>query len=283
MYDKELLDSIKINEKYFIELIQERLGIVVHIHQTKELCDAVAEACINLNCNPHEYLEKIKTCTTDSPLLEFLVTSITIGETSFFRDKRQMKLLQNTLLPRLIRAKQESGDLSIRIWSAGCSTGEEIYTIAMMLISLIPAISAWNLNLLGTDINRTSLNKAKAGIYSRWSMRSIPDYYLNRYFSLEDKAYKLSSEVKNLVHFSHLNLTEHSYPSILNGTVAQDLILCRNVMIYFDNDHIAQIMNQFSQCLDASGFLILGASDPINISETPFIFHHEEAIYFSKN
>jgi chemotaxis protein methyltransferase CheR len=281
LHSKELIDAIKSSETLFINLIKERLGIIIHIYQTKELCDAILEACIKFNLKPYDYFNKIKTCPTDSALLEFLVAGITVGETSFFRDKYQMKLIQHILLPQLIRAKEAAHDLTLRIWSAGCSTGEEIYTIAMLLTDMI-LLSNWTLHLLGTDINKAALEKAKAGIYSRWSMRSIPDYYKNKYFIEKNKMFKLSKDIINLVNFSYLNLNENFYPSILNGTVAQDLILCRNVMIYFDNEHITQIMNKFSQCLNEKGLLLLGASDPINIADTSLILHHEEGIYFSR-
>src|SRR6516162_2684514 len=112
MHSKELLDAIKNSETLFIKLIKERLGIVIHIYQTKELCDAILEACIKFNLQPYEYFNKIKTCPTDSPLLEFLVAGITVGESSFFRDKYQMKLIQTILLPQLIHAKETSNDLT---------------------------------------------------------------------------------------------------------------------------------------------------------------------------
>jgi chemotaxis protein methyltransferase CheR len=125
------------------------------------------------------------------------------------------------------------------------------------------------------------LEKAKAGIYGPWSMRAIPEYYIQRYFIKQDRVYVLSPELCNLVHFKYLNLCDNSYPSIINGVHDLDLILCRNVLIYFDNELVAQIMRKLSACMAKTAYLLLGASDPIVTKGTPLVFHHADAIYFS--
>ena len=218
----------------------------------------------------------------DSPVLEHLIAGITVGETYFFRDKNQMHVLQDTLLPQLINAKRLQNNLCLRIWSAGCASGEEIYTLGMMLLQLLPDISSWRIQLLGTDINTRSLQKAMAGDYSEWSMRSISPYFKQLYFTHKNNHYILSDTVRHLVRFSYLNLNDNTYPSLINGTNAQDLILCRNVLIYFDNDRISSLMKKLDNSLVYGGFLLLGASDPIMIEETDLIFHHEQGLLFSR-
>lgn len=264
----------------FERAIKDRLGLLIR-YQKKELEQTIIKACEIYQCSPEEYLESISHCAEDSPMLEHLVTGITIGETYFFRDKNQMKLLQELILPSIVERKRKANNLSLRIWSAGCATGEEIYTIAMLLFEMIPDLSSWSLNLLGTDINTVSLRKAMAGKYSEWSMRSISSYFKTKYFAKVNQKYNLSSLIRNQVKFDYLNLHEGVFPSILSGTNAQDLILCRNVLIYFDNEKIASLMQKLAKSLSEEGYLMLGASDPVDISKTNLIFHHKKGALFS--
>lgn len=265
---------IKDLESDFIHLIKNRLGILIHSHQVNSLQKTLLVACEKFNLMPKEYLNLLTACSDDSPLIDYLVTEITIGETYFFRDKHQMKLLENILLPSLIARKRQQKQFSLRIWSAGCATGEEIYTVAMMLEQLLPDYSEWSIQLLGTDINTISLKNAIKGNYSSWSMRTIADFYKQKYFEKNNDRYVLSENVRNKVNFDYLNLSDNNYPSISNGTNAQDLILCRNVLIYFDAVHAANLMKKINSCLSVGGFLLLGASDPIVISDTDLVIHH---------
>lgn len=274
-----ILNEIKKLEPSFMELIHNRYGLVIHVNQAQELLKTIATACNKFNYQPQDYLEQLKKCSSNSSLLADLVAAITVGESYFFRDKNQMELLQKKLLPDLINKK--SKEFTLKIWSAGCSSGEEIYTIAMLLAELIPNIDIWDLCLLGTDINTTALQKAAAATYGQWSMRAIPEKYLQRYFVKKDRTYTLSPEISNLVQFKYLNLCDNTYPSIINGIFEVDLILCRNVLIYFDNELAAKIMRKMSVCMSANAYLLLGASDPIVTAGTNLVFHHDGAIYFS--
>ncbi len=278
----QLLDSIKECESVFIRVIRNRLGIVIHKHQTRELHKTILEACRKFKCQPEEYLQNLMVCTDDSPLIEHLVLGVTVGETYFFRDRSQMELLQNVLLPRLIKLKREQRNLSLRIWSAGCATGEEIYTIAIMLAELLPDIKAWSLNLLATDINTASLKKAMTGCYTSWSMRAISSRLKQRYFSEINRKYTISEEIRSIPEFMYLNLNDDYYPSILNGINAFDLILCRNVLIYFDSESTEHLMKKLSISLVDGGYLLLGASDPISLTGIHLDFHHKDGLLFSR-
>ncbi|MBN9226575.1 MULTISPECIES: CheR family methyltransferase [Legionella] len=273
------LNDVKILEPAFMELIHNRYGLVIHVNQAQELAKTIATACNKFNYQPQEYLQQLKNCSSNSSLLADLVAAITVGESYFFRDKSQMYLLESKLLPDLI--KHKAHDFTLKIWSAGCSSGEEIYTLAMLLAELIPNIDIWDLYLLGTDINTTALQKATKATYGQWSMRSIPEKYLQRYFLKNGRTYDLSPEIRNLVQFKYLNLCDNSYPSIINGIFEVDLILCRNVLIYFDNELATKIMQKLSACMTKNAYLILGASDPIVTTGTNLVFHHDGAIYFS--
>lgn len=281
MDDEKLLAAIKLYVPNFQSLIRKRLGIIVE-NRLPELEKTLVTACQKFNLTPENYLEKLQTCPNDSTYLEYLVIGITIGETYFFRDENQMALLKNHILPTIIQKKIKENNHSIRIWSAGCSSGEEIYTIAMLLTELLPHPASWNIQLLGTDINTKLLKKAISGRYSEWSMRSIPSDMKNKYFLREGQEYVLSNSLKNNASFEYLNLNEDSYPSMINGTNAQDLILCRNVLIYFDTAIIKHLMKKLFNSIIPGGYLLLGASDPIEISETGFEFNHQNGIIFTR-
>ncbi len=272
-------DAIKVIEPDFIQLIHNRFGLVIHVDQADALNKTIGEACKEFHCEPKDYLQQLNNCPSNSPLLAFLIAGITVGETYFFRDQRQMHLLKTLLLPRLIERKRQEGDLSLKVWSAGCSTGEEIYTIAILLDGLIDNLDQWNIQLLGTDINRKALEKAKDGVYGEWSMRSISDHYRKNYFSQKNKHYEISLAIRKSVRFDYINLMDSAYPS---KTSDQDLILCRNVLIYFDDEISSQIIKKLSACLSKRGYFLFGASDPIMTTENNLVFHHEEdAIYFT--
>ncbi len=275
--------DFKNNESRFIDLIRSRLGITIHSHQSKELQKTILKGCAKFSCSPTEYLQMLTACPPDSPLLEHLVTGVTIGETYFFRDKNQMQMLQQNVLPKIIARKRQQHDLSLRIWSAGCASGEEVYTLAMMLTALLPDLNAWAIHLLGTDINTQSLQKALVGRYKEWSMRAISADYKNRYFAKIDDEYEIMPQLKNGVSFFYLNLNDDAYPSITNGTNAQDLILCRNVLIYFDSQRVATLMKKFSLSLVAEGYLLLGASDPVNLNDTGLHFNYHQSSLFSRS
>ncbi len=273
------VNAIKLKNE-FISFIEHRLGIVIHSHQESDLINTIVEGCIKFNCNPYEYAAQLHSAQNNSPMLEHLVAGVTVGETYFYRDKHQMEALQDQLLPSLIQKKRAQNDLSLRIWSAGCSSGEEIYTIAMMLHELLPDLSKWNINLLGTDINERALQKAIKGEYGKWSMRSIPNYLRDKYFIHKDEKYTLIQAIRDLAKFDYLNLNEDSYPSILNGTNTHDLIICRNVLIYFEAKIITTIMQKLSACLITNGYLFLGSSDPIDIKSTNLKFDNHQALLF---
>lgn len=280
---KNIDSNIETLASEFSELILLRLGIVLHEHQRYELFKTIASGCEKFNLTPKEYLKHLQESSKKSPMLEHLISGITVGETYFFRDKQQVQILQEYVLPELIKKKRQENNLLLRIWSAGSATGEEIYSIAMMLYELLPDLEKWNIKLLATDINTNALHKAVVGSYSDWSMRSISPYYKNKYFTLQNKHYILQKKIRDLVYFDYLNLNEDSYPSIFNGTNAQDLIICRNVLIYIDPLHSHKMMEKFNHSLVSDGFLMLGASDPINLADTNLIFHHHKGMLLTKN
>lgn len=268
---------------HYITFIHERFGITMSAHQNYELHKTIKDACIKFKYTPEEYLNQLLNSTNESPLLEHFIAGITVGETYFFRDAKQMQLLQQSVLPEIIQLKRKQTNLSIRIWSAGCATGEEIYSIAMLLNELLPDIDLWTIKLLATDINISSLHKALIGSYSDWSMRSTSDYFKKKYFTEEKNRFILSQRIRDLVNFDYINLNDNSYPSMFNGTNAQDFIICRNVLIYIDRNNIPSLMMRINQSLVEGGYLMLGASDPVNVSGTELVYHAQKGLLFSRS
>ena len=165
--------------------------------------------------------------------IEILASYLTIGETYFFREKQTFEILEERILADLIKTRRQN-ERRLRIWSAGCCTGEEPYSIAMLLSKMLPDLKDWNISILATDINPRFLHKASEGVYSKWSFRDCPQGVKERYFrkAKEDRL-EILPDIKKMVTFSYLNLVEDSYPSLSNCTNAMDVIFCRNVLMYF--------------------------------------------------
>jgi chemotaxis protein methyltransferase CheR len=197
--------------------------------------------------------------------LRELIVGLTNGETHFFRDKGQFALLENTLLPSLIQANKSSKTL--RIWSAACATGEEAHSIAIVLDSLLPAPTNWRIEILGTDINQEALRTARAGVYSRWSFRGVNGERKAAYFERNSDDWEVKSKVRANVRFRYLDLINDDFPSVESGIHDIDLVLCKNVFIYFEPKTIRRVLERITKALRPGGFLLtahgeLHAQDP---------------------
>lgn len=209
----------------------------------------------------------VETCARwllGSPLtsaqIETLAGHLTIGETYFFREKRAFEVLEKQILPPLISARREISK-HLRIWCAGCATGEEAYSIAILLDRLSPPLTQWNISILATDINPVFLEKAGLGVYRNWSFRGMADEIKANYFTETERGFEILPRIKKNVTFLNLNLIEDTYPSVLNNTFAIDVIFCRNVMIYFDSEGIQGVVDKFYHTLITGGWLIVGSSE----------------------
>jgi len=199
--------------------------------------------------------------------IEVLSRHLTVGETYFFREKRSLDVFETQIIPGLLDTHRATG-WPLRIWSAGCSTGEEPYSIAMLLDRIVPAPEHSAVSILATDINSTALRKARAGIYGEWSFRELPDWIRTRYFTQAKHAhYEIHPRIRSWVNFSYLNLVDDAYSSITNHTQAVDVIFCRNVLMYFTPEQARKVINQFHDALVEGGWLIVGA---VETSQTQF-------------
>ena len=200
--------------------------------------------------------------------LTSIIDIITVNETYFFREQNQLKTFSEEILPELKDINKDKKRL--RVWSAGCSTGEEPYTIGILVLEK-GYFHNWNIEIFGSDINQRVLQAARSGIYRKNSFRATEPYFLRKYFREEDNISRISDNVKKYVNFSHLNLLD-PFKVKLVGTV--DVIFCRNVLIYFDYPSRKKVIDMFYERLADGGYLLLGhAESLINIS-TAFSLRH---------
>jgi chemotaxis protein methyltransferase CheR len=199
--------------------------------------------------------------------LETLSSHLTIGETYFFREKNSLEAFEQKIVPELIRTRRGFGG-QLRIWSAGCASGEEPYSLAILLSRMIPELTAWKITILATDLNTRALRKAAAGTYTDWSFRESPSWLKSTYFkATADGRWAISPAIKKMVTFSYLNLVEDVYPSLLTCTNAMDVVFCRNVLMYFTLAAREKVVHRFHRSLAEQSWLIVS---PTETSSTLF-------------
>ncbi|GBE36723.1 chemotaxis protein methyltransferase [bacterium BMS3Bbin07] len=201
--------------------------------------------------------------------LAAIMDVLTVNETYFFREKNQLLSFSDEILPELRQKNKNSR--KIRIWSAGCSTGEEPYTIGMLILES-NLFNGWDIEILGSDINRRVLQTARRGIYRQNSFRSIDRYYINKYFEpLPDGSFKILDRVKRLVNFGYLNLFDAVKVSSLGS---MDVVFCRNALIYFDMPSKKKVVEGFYNVLPDGGYLLLGHAESLINMSTAFALKH---------
>ena len=207
--------------------------------------------------------------------LSLLLENLTVNETSFFRNKAQLELFQRDVMNDLLRRKQESRDFGVRIWSAGCSTGQEPYTVAMQVADALsyhhmrnprpleapvpkPLVPApWRVEILASDINYSVLRTAQEASYGEHQMSGVDYGYRLRYFDKVGDRYAVKKNVKELVHFDFHNLKTEYLPQ------RNDIIFCRNVMMYFDEAEQKRLIEKFYRCLNPQGYLFVGHAESL--------------------
>jgi chemotaxis protein methyltransferase CheR len=205
----------------------------------------------------------------DQELTE-VIDALTTNETYFFREDFQLKTFTQEILPEIRARKEKTGDKRLRIWSAGCSSGEEPYTIAMLLLGM-PAFHDWQIDIIGTDISQRVLQIARKGVYGASSFRVTDSIYQRRYFSEVDGKHRVADNVKSLVTISHLNLFDAPRVTLLGK---MDAIFCRNVIIYFDQAAKKRVVESFHDRLRPEGFLLLGHSESLMNITNAFVLRH---------
>jgi chemotaxis protein methyltransferase CheR len=237
------------------ELVRERTGLVFPAARVAEV-----EATVRRVMGRHSIVgidRLLDVLEEDAEVRDGFVAELTIGETYFNRDTAQFELLRRRIVPGLLASA--GAERPLRFWSAGCASGEEPYSMAMILDELDALRRA---EIVGTDISRPRLDQAQRGVYARWSLRGVHDDIRDRYFAPRGRFFELVEPIRRRVDFRYLNLAEDRFPSLSIGIWGMDLILCRNVLIYFDRPTVQRVARRLIESLSEDGWLMLGASDP---------------------
>ncbi len=221
-------------------------------------------------CSFKDYYYLLRYSRDREDELAVAIDLLTTNETYFFREDFQLRTLTEEILPEILQRKQDNCERSLRIWSAGCSSGEEPYTIAMLLLQE-PELRRWDIEIIGTDISQQVLATAREGVYRQNSFRNTDEFYIDRYFSPYGDKLRISDTVKRLVSISHLNLLDSKRISLLGR---MDIIFCRNVIIYFDLEAKKKVISTLHSQLAEGGFLLLGHSESLMNISTDFELRH---------
>lgn len=241
------------------EFVGERLGLSFPEERWDDLERGATSAAYELGfADARSLILWLDSHFPDRKTTEILASHLTIGETYFFRDAKLFHVLEHRLLPSLIASRKQH--CRLRIWCAGCSTGEEAYSIALLVRKLIPR--EWTITLLATDINARFLRKAEEGCYTDWSFRDTPAWVKKEFFTkLRDGRWRIDPSIAQMVTFQILNLQDDTYPSLFSNTNAMDLIFCRNVLMYFRQHQARHVVERLSRCLVHDGWLIVSPAE----------------------
>lgn len=219
----------------------------------------------------------------DTTLKEFnmLMNLVTTNETSFYRNPPQLKSFQEEVLPLVIAKKRERNEPKrLRIWSAGCSTGEEPYTLAMIALEVIGETSGWQIEIIANDISEQVLYAARKGVFNEMTLRTTPPDIVRKYFTDNGTSYTISEKVKRLVKFSQVNLSDRRQMTQMNNF---DFVFCRNVMIYFSDEVKKQIVKGYYNALGPRGYFFIGHSESLHgISRSFKLVYFKNALVYHK-
>jgi chemotaxis protein methyltransferase CheR len=236
-------------------LLEKRLGKRVSLHNLADF---------------REYYQFLRYDRGKEQELSDVMDILTTNETYFFRESFQLKAFTDEIIPELKADKEKRGDRSLRIWSAGCSSGEEPYTVAMLLLEM-GCFDGWRVEVIGADISQRVLQQARKAVYRKSAFRATEEVYINRYFHEQEDGFRISDDVKKMVSFSHLNLFDENRMALLGR---MDVIFCRNVIIYFDQNSKKRVIESFFRILREGGYLLLGHSESLMNISTAFTLKH---------
>ena len=244
------------------ETIAEKMGLDFSPARRADLLRGLTNAAEELGfADAAECADWLLSSSPGKAQMHVLASHLTVGETYFFRERKTFDALRTQVLPGIVRNRRESG-LRLRIWSAACCSGEEAYSLAILLREVIPDLANWHVTILATDINDQFLKKGAAGVYSRWSFRETPPEFRDRYFTqTPDGRFAILPEIKEQVTFAHLNLVEDVFPALATDTNAMDLLLCRNVLMYFTEPQVRKVVANLHRSIVDGGWLVVSPSE----------------------
>ncbi|MCX7997509.1 MAG: hypothetical protein N3A69_00970 [Leptospiraceae bacterium] len=256
-------------------MIEKKLNIFLNEDKFELLTNGLARKSKVFNqMSEIEYINFLENSNIfDEPEWVLILEALNISETYFYRDKNQIQLLESTILPKIIEKSKLTKIVSI--WSAGCSSGEEVYTLAFLIQNLMPG--NWKIQILGSDFNPNSIQKATLASYEDWSLRSVPENLKSKYFISNGKKFLVKQEYKKDVNFKLENFLVSNYFEEF------DLVLCRNVLIYLNEKARNTALEKFASALKPEGFLLLGHSEGgLTISNQFSTEYNSNLIYYKK-
>ncbi|WP_163969856.1 CheR family methyltransferase [Oceanobacillus halotolerans] len=251
--------------KQFINRIYQKLGIDLKLYKEAQMKRRLTSLRNKRGyTNFHDYFKALE---KDNQLLAEFMDRITINVSEFYRNPKRWEVLQTVTFPELTKDKND-----ITIWSAACSTGEEPYSLAIMLREYFPAIK---FSILATDIDENVLKRAKQGIYQEQALKALPDNMKHKYFDQKNGIYYIDQQIKKYITFKKHNLLSDTYPK------NNDLIVCRNVLIYFTDTAKDTIYHHFNKALNQNGVLFVGSTEQI-FNPSNYGFSLLDTFYYQK-
>ena len=270
--------------KLLADFIYQNTGISIPEKRKYLLENRLGARLKELNLNSFkEYHDYLKFDKNRSLEMDKLCEKVTTNETSFYRDVRQLNVFQNDVLKEILKKQEDAGKKELNIWCAGCSSGEEPYTLAIMLNEVLGmGIISWKIKISAYDLSPAMLRKAKEGLYTDYALRTTPKGIITKYFDKDGEGYRVKPRIKKLIQFAPINLSDKL---AVKRVPRSQIVFCRNVIIYFDDPMKKQVIGSFYDNLLPDGYLFLGHSESIHKLSTAFkpvmkpggICYHKEA------
>lgn len=249
----------------FKQQIFKKTGLDLSLYKERQMKRRIESLIKRHHIDTYE--EYYKLLNSDKEVFDEFINYLTINVSEFYRNDGQWKILLDEILPELLKKKR-----TLKIWSAACSTGEEPYTLVMVLSNLLPLNQ---IKILAVDIDKEAINKAKMGVYSAKSIENVPKDIKAKYFREVGSSFAISDEIKKCVEFKHMNLLSDKYPTDC------DLIVCRNVMIYFTEEAKDEMYHNFNKALVEGGVLFVGSTEQIILPHR-YNFEAKKTFFYQK-
>ncbi len=280
-----LQKDLKVSDEEFVQLrdfIYQQSGIYIAENRKYLVENRLSNRIKDLNLKSFgEYYYYLRFDAGRRTELTKLFEVITTNETSFYRNPPQLQVFQDKILPETLAGIRKQGLRKLRIWSAGCSTGEEPYTLAIMLHEVLKTeLSAWDIKITANDLSEAVLAAARKGLYNEYALRTTPKEIVAKYFKKNGIVYEVEQKLKNLISFAPINLSDRM---ALKRNDRSHIVFCRNVIIYFDDEMKRQVIESYYDNLLPGGCLFIGHSESLhNISRTFKPEHHAGTIVYRK-